>query len=187
MRGTKDEQLDYLIVEEPLPAGASVLRESIRGSFERFEIGANRITFYIAAAASPKDIQYTLVGHLPGDYRTVPAVVRSFYHPGRIAVASASPLTVLPLGEKTKDEYRLSPVELYQFGKRLLAKDKHKAAGEHLTALFTKYRLKPAIYKECVEILFRSRSRLISIANSSATSRSSKRRTQTSNSTLTRS
>lgn len=156
VRGTKDEQLDYLIVEEPLPAGTSVLRESIRGSFERFEIGAGRITFYIGAAAYPKDIQYTLVGHLPGNYRTVPTVVRSFYHPGRIAVAPASPLTVLPQGEKTKDEYRLSPVELYQFGKRLLAKDEHKAAGEHLTNLFTKSRLKPAIYKECVEMLFRT-------------------------------
>lgn len=156
VRGTKDEQLDYLIVEEPLPAGTSVLRESIRGSFERFEIGAGKITFYIGDAAYPKDIQYTIAGYLPGDYRTVPTVVRSFYHPGRIAIATASPLAVLPQGEKTKDEYRLSPVELYHFGTRLLAKDEHKAAGVHLTELFTKYRLKPAVYKECVEMLFRT-------------------------------
>jgi uncharacterized protein YfaS (alpha-2-macroglobulin family)/tetratricopeptide (TPR) repeat protein len=156
VRGTRDEQLDYLIVEEPLPAGASVLRESIRGSFERFEIGAGSITFFVGDAPYPKDIHYTLVGHLPGDYRSVPTVVRSFYRPDQISLAATEPLTVLPQGEKTKDEYRLSPVELYQFGKRLLAKGEHKTAGRHLVELFTTYRLKPAIYKECVEMLFRT-------------------------------
>ena len=156
VRGTKDEQLDYLIIEEPLPAGTSVLRESIRGSFERFEIGASSITFFLGDTARPGPIYYTLVGHLPGNYRTVPTVVRSFYRPDQIAIASANPLSVLPQGDKTEDEYRLSPLELYEFGKRLLAKDEHKAAGEHLTELFTKYRLKSAIYKECVEMLFRT-------------------------------
>lgn len=156
VRGTKDEQLDYLIIEEPLPAGTSVLRESIRGSFERFEVGAGSITFFLGDTARPGPIHYTLVGHLPGDYRTVPTVVRSFYRPDQIAIAPTDPLAVLAQGEKTKDEYRLSPVELYLFGKRLLAKDEHKVAGGHLTELFTNYRLKPEIYKECVEMLFRT-------------------------------
>ncbi|MDA1163737.1 MAG: tetratricopeptide repeat protein [Planctomycetota bacterium] len=156
VRGTKDEQLDYLIVEEPLPAGTSVLRESIKGSFERFEIGANSITFFIGDTPHPSDIHYTLVGHLPGTYRTVPTVVRSFYRPQEIAVASGTLLEVLPQTQPGGDEYRLSPVELFEFGKRLLAKNDHKAAGEHLTELFTKYRLNSDVYKQCVEMLFRT-------------------------------
>ena len=38
VRGTADEQLDYLVITEPIPAGASVLADSVRGSFERYEI-----------------------------------------------------------------------------------------------------------------------------------------------------
>ena len=38
LKGDKDEQLDYLVYTEPIPAGTSVLTESIKGAFERYEI-----------------------------------------------------------------------------------------------------------------------------------------------------
>jgi len=156
VKGTKNEQLDYLVINEPLPAGTNVLRESIRGAFERYEIGPGAITFYIGDQPHPGPIQYTLVGHLAGNYRTVPTVVRSFYHPDQIAIAAANPLQVLEAGKQTVDEYRLTPVELYQFGKRLFGRDDFAAAGQHLTDLFKNYRLKDDIYKETVQMLFRT-------------------------------
>ncbi len=51
VRGTADEQLDYLVITEPLPAGASVLADSVRGSFERYEVSPGTITFYVGDVA----------------------------------------------------------------------------------------------------------------------------------------
>ncbi len=37
---TPEEQLEYLVVTEPLPSGVTVIESSISGGFERFELGA---------------------------------------------------------------------------------------------------------------------------------------------------
>ncbi|MGE5195450.1 MAG: alpha-2-macroglobulin family protein, partial [Deltaproteobacteria bacterium] len=152
--GAKDEQLDYLVYTEPIPAGTSVLTESIKGAFERYEITPGAITFYLGDRPHPGSIHFSLVGYLPGKYRNVPSVLRSFYQPERIAVAKDLPLEVLARGEKSKDEYRLSPQELYEFGKRLAGKRDYKAAAEHLRKLFKDYRLQDNIYREVVQMLF---------------------------------
>ena len=149
-------QWDYLVVTEPIPAGAMVLTESITGKFERYEISAGAITFYLGDERSLNDIHYTLVGYLPGNYRTVPTVVRSFYRPERMAVAKAKSLDVLPRGGKTRDEYRLSPVELYEFGKRAAAKEQYQGVREHLANLFKNWRLNDKTYKHVVQLLFRA-------------------------------
>jgi tetratricopeptide (TPR) repeat protein len=156
VRGTKDEQLDYLVVSEPIPAGAVVLEDSIRGSYERYEIGASEITFYLGDQPHPRAIRFTLVGHLAGQYQTVPTVVRSFYRPDKIAIASTQKLAVLTQGSKTADEYKLTPVELLEFGKRTLAKNENAEAAKHLTELFKAYRLNANVYKQVVQMLFKA-------------------------------
>jgi tetratricopeptide (TPR) repeat protein len=154
VRNTPDEQYDYLVVTEPVPAGCTVLGDSIKGDFERYEMEPGAITFYIGDKRSPGNIQYTLVGYLPGEYRATPTVVRSFYEPQRIAVAEGKSLAVLDRGERSADEYRLSPDELYHLGKRLLAKGDHAAAHGHLTDLFANWRTNDATYKDTVQMLF---------------------------------
>src|SRR5205807_3246318 len=67
--GAKDEQLDYLVYTEPIPAGASVLTESIKGGFERYEITPGAITFYLGDRPQPGTIQFSMVGYLPGKFR----------------------------------------------------------------------------------------------------------------------
>lgn len=152
--GVKDEQLDYLIYTEPIPAGASVLPDSIRGAFERYEITPGAITFYLGDRPYPGAIAFTLVGYLPGQYKTVPSVLRSFYEPERIAVAKDLPLEVLARGAKSKDDYKLSPQELYEFGKRFVARRDYEQAATYLTPLFKDYRLQDNIYREVVQMLF---------------------------------
>lgn len=152
--GAKDEQLDYLVYSEPIPAGASVLTESIKGTFERYEISPGAITFYLGDRPILGNIQFSLVGYVPGKYRNVPSVLRSFYQPERIAVAKGLPLDVLARGEKSKDEYKLSPQELYEFGKRLMAKREFKEVADHLRPLFKDHRLHDNVYREVVQMLF---------------------------------
>jgi tetratricopeptide (TPR) repeat protein len=152
--GVKDEQFDYLVYTEAIPAGTTVLADSIRGAFDRYEITPGAITFYLGDRPHLGTIQFSLVGYLPGTFKNVPSILRSFYQPERIAIAKDLPLAVLARGQKSKDEYRLTPQELYEFGKRLVAKHDYTGAGEHLRPLFKDYRLHENIYREVVQMLF---------------------------------
>ncbi|HUY34628.1 MAG TPA: tetratricopeptide repeat protein [Pirellulales bacterium] len=148
-----DEQLEYLVVSEPLPAGATVIEQSISGGFERFEISPGAITFYIGSRHYIEPIRYDIHGYLPGAYRAAPTVIRNPYRPEQLAVAQSKSLAVLPLGAASGDEYQLTPQELYEFGKRQFAKRELAAAGTYLTELVEKWQLQPAIYQEAVTML----------------------------------
>jgi hypothetical protein len=74
---TTEEQLEYLVVTEPLPAGTTVIEQSIAGGFERFEIGAGAITFYVGSRHYVEPIHYDIHGYLPGQYRAAPTVIRN--------------------------------------------------------------------------------------------------------------
>ncbi|MFV2068769.1 MAG: tetratricopeptide repeat protein, partial [Pirellulales bacterium] len=150
---TPDTALPYLVIHEPIPSGATVVPNSIHGGVERYEIGSDSITFYVGARRGIHAIRYDLRGYLPGVYRVAPTVVRDAYAPGRLAVAPARSLTVLPLGSKTKDAYRLSPDELFQLGKKHFEKGRFEEVVEHLSKLLADWRLRADPYKESVEML----------------------------------
>ncbi|HEV3005705.1 MAG TPA: outer membrane protein assembly factor BamD, partial [Pirellulales bacterium] len=150
---TAEEQLEYLVVTEPLPAGTTVIEQSITGGFERFEIGAGAITFYVGSRHYVEPIRYDIHGYLPGAYRAAPTVIRNPYRPEQLAVAEAKSLAVLPLGAAGGDDYKLTPRELYEFGNRQFNKGDLAAAGAYLTELVEKWQLKPALYRETVTTL----------------------------------
>ena len=85
-----------------------------------------------------------------------PTVVRSYYRPERIAVSKPKQLEMLARGEKSKDKYRLSPLELLEFGKRYHAKADHEHAAQHLTTLFNGWQLQENVYQQVVQLLFAS-------------------------------
>ena len=149
---TPREKLDYLIVTEPIPAGVTVIEKSIKGGFDRFEIAPGAITFYLGSRHA-SDIRFDVHGYLPGRYGKVPTLVRNAYRPDRMAVTKPQPLTVLPLGGKSADKYRLTPRELYEFGSRLFAKDDFQAAGPHLTELVDNWNLNLKTYREAARML----------------------------------
>lgn len=153
--GLPNEHRDYLVYTEPLPAGVSVLTETIVGNFQRYEIGPSSITFYLGEENHFPGIQFQVVGYSAGTYQHRPAVLRSYYDPSFILVSRADPLTVLPRGTASKDTYRLTPVEDYEFGKRYFARGEYKLADEHLTRLLSNYKL-GEIYSEVVQMLFQT-------------------------------
>jgi tetratricopeptide (TPR) repeat protein len=150
---TAEEQLEYLVITEPLPAGTTVIEQSIAGGFERFEVSAGAITFYVGSRHYVEPIRYDIHGYLPGAYRAAPTVIRNPYRPEQLAVAEAKSLAVLPLGAVSGDDYKLTPRELYEFGNRQFNKRDLAAAGLYLTELVEKWQLQPAIYKETVTTL----------------------------------
>jgi hypothetical protein len=153
---TPDEQLEYLVVTEPIPCGATVVPDSVQGPFERYEISPGEITFYVGSRRGIGSIRYDLLGYLPGEYRSGPTVIRNAYRPDQLVVGEAKALTVLPLGAESKDEYRLTPRELFELGKIESAAANMEAAQKHLEELIEKWNLQPEIYKEAVTTLFNS-------------------------------
>jgi tetratricopeptide (TPR) repeat protein len=150
---TPEEQLEYLVVTEPLPSGVTVVESSITGGFERFELGAGQITFYIGSRQSVGSIHFDVHGYLPGQYKAPPTIIRNAYRPDQLAVSELKNLSVLPLGAKSNDEYRLTPRELYELGKRQFAKSDLKAAGPHLSELLAKWAVNPDVYKDTARML----------------------------------
>ncbi|MAG92463.1 MAG: hypothetical protein CMJ48_01750, partial [Planctomycetaceae bacterium] len=156
VRRERGEQFDYLVVVEPIPAGAMVLTESIKGDFERYDTAPGAITFYVGDKPYPGEIHYTLVGYLPGEYRAAPTVARSFYRPERIAVSGLKSLQLLARGAESKDAHRLTPVELFEYGKRYHERGDHAQTAQHLTDLFENWQLKDEVYQQVVRMLFES-------------------------------
>ncbi|MEX2141126.1 MAG: MG2 domain-containing protein [Pirellulales bacterium] len=150
---TPEEQLEYLVVTEPLPSGVTVIESSITGGFERFELGAGEITFYLGNRQHVGSIHFDVHGYLPGAYKAPPTIIRNAYRPDQLAVSELKNLDVLALGAKSKDEYRLTPRELYELGKRHFAKDEFKTAGTHLVELLAKWNVNPDVYKDTARML----------------------------------
>ena len=150
---TPEERLEYLVVTEPIPSGATVIEKSVTGPFERYEIGPGEITFYVGNRTGLGTIHYELYGYVPGSYRVGPTIVRNAHRPEQLLVAAPKSLAVLPQGTKSADPYRLTPQELFELGKRLSVKKDYAAAAKHLTDLVDNWNLQPNIYKDAVQTL----------------------------------
>lgn len=150
----------YLMLVEPIPAGCTVLEESISGRFDRYEITPGAITFYIGDSMTPGDIHYTIAGYVPGEYRTAPAVLRSYFSPSEIAVSDPGTIRVLNADQKSSDQYKLTPDELFALGKAYYAKDEFQKAFDHLIELQSNWQLDSEPFKESVSMLFRSAMKL---------------------------
>jgi len=148
-----NEHLEYLVVTEPIPSGATVIEQSVRGQFERFEIEPGAITFYIGGRRKIGSLHYELYGYLPGDYRAAPTVVRNVYRLEQMVVSEPKRLTVLPADAKSADPYKLTPQELYELGKLAFKREDWQDAESLLTELVTKWTLTADPYRHTVEML----------------------------------
>jgi uncharacterized protein YfaS (alpha-2-macroglobulin family)/TolA-binding protein len=148
-----EEQLEYLVVTEPLPSGASVVENSVHGGFERYEISPGAITFYVGSRRYVEPIHYDIYGYLAGNYQAAPTVVRNAYRADQLAAAGVNKLAVLAAGTASGDAYRLSPQELYELGKRHFDKNDFETAGKHLADLIANWNLRPEFYKETARML----------------------------------
>ncbi|MCA9247003.1 MAG: tetratricopeptide repeat protein, partial [Planctomycetales bacterium] len=145
---TREEQVEYLVVTEPIPAGAAVIESSISGGFERYELSPGAITFFVGSRPYVGNIRYELRGQLAGEYRAGPTIVRDAYRPDRLAVADAKSLSVLPMGVESDDKYRLTPEELFALGRRRFEAKKYDEAAVHLKQLLADWNLNAETYRQ---------------------------------------
>ncbi len=146
---------DFLVVEEHVPAGATLVEGSVQSSAHHFEQGDGTLTFYFAPDQWPGRIQYDLFGYLPGDYRALPAEIRSAYDPGRRHLGREDNLKVLPPGQKADDPYKATPDELYALGKALYDAGRLAEAAGPLESLWDAYTLRDDVAKDAARMLLK--------------------------------
>ena len=126
----------YRIVEEPLPAGTTIVANSLSGRFTHHEIAEGKITMYYPPGTYIYNYSYELVGYSPGKYRVPPTVVRDAMNPGRMRIGSVDNLNVLGSDEKSPDAYKINNAERYVLGKAYFDDGLYRDAQKHLSELF---------------------------------------------------
>ena len=131
---------DYFVLEVPLPAGARVVAESLRGSFASYSVTPQRLVVNLGQQRGNGRIEFELVGVLPGRWRALPPVLTSLYRPAERASAAPVELSVLDRGEPNPDPYRATPSELFALGGMHFADDSSDEAQRLLGQLWSEYR-----------------------------------------------
>lgn len=157
-----------LVVEEPIPAGCTVSRDSIRGSFDHVEIEPSRLTFYYREGKVSDAYTYELQARFPGAFRVLPTQVYCALAPQVGALGEPFEIAVDARGEGKPDPYRETPDELYHLGKALFDKGDLAGAGARLHTLLDAWhtdqvRLRDDVRKEVTRMLL-----FVSIAQSDA-------------------
>ncbi len=143
---------ERVILEEPIPAGCSVLEQSIQGDYLDYEIADGRIIFYLRNANYGR-VSYNLYGYLPGRYQVLPTKIQSPYAPELLNYGAPYAVQVLERGQTVTETYKKTPDELYYYGKGLFEKEQYAQARPLLHELLTEYRLKAEPYRETTRML----------------------------------
>jgi tetratricopeptide (TPR) repeat protein len=150
---TPEWERDFLVVEEHLPAGTTLIEGSVRTAASSYTLDDGVLTLYFPPTVNPGTTSYDLYGYLPGRYRTLPAAVRSAYEPGRFHLGQPGELKVLAPGERSTDPYKPTPDELYARGKAHFDAGRFPDARTALESLFSAYSLQEAVAKDAARML----------------------------------
>jgi uncharacterized protein YfaS (alpha-2-macroglobulin family)/TolA-binding protein len=153
--GQPQWERDFLILEEPLPAGTTLVEGSVQSSANHYELSDGVLTFYFAPDQWPGQVRYEVYGYLPGDYRALPPKLRSAYDPGKYHLGPVGDLDVLPPGQASDDPYRPTPDELYARGKALFDAGKLADASGPLESLWDGYTLRDDVAKDAARMLLK--------------------------------
>ena len=146
---------DYVIVHETIPAGFRFLAESLTGNHVAHDYVDNVLTIYYGSRRHPSGLHYKMVATTPGTYRMPPTVIRSLYRPEIKHVNKSDQLlTVLPRENPSPDDYRMTPDELYHFGRLHHDDGDYGSSAEYLTRLLAgEWVVRDEPYRESVRML----------------------------------
>ena len=130
----------YLVIEEPLPAGTTLVAGSLQGSFSHYETAPGKIVMYYAPNTAVYDIRYQVVAYAPGVYRALPTTMRDAVNPSRMRVGPASSIELLAAGERSPDPFQINNDELFMLGLLYFEDGVYDKALENLAELFKRSR-----------------------------------------------
>jgi len=92
---------DYLMLEDPLPAGFSVVRndgdyfsDKVKKEYGTKQAYDDRTVFFIRGPVNASTVRYFIRADIPGSYRTLPSSVSRMYYPEWNGSSSDNTLTV---------------------------------------------------------------------------------------------
>ncbi len=152
---TPEWERDFLIVEEHLPAGTTLIEGSVKTTATSYELADGVLTFYFAPSQPLGHRSSYDVLRLPA--RPVPraaaATVKSAYEPGRFHLGRPASFAVRLPGEPNTDPYKPTPDELYARGKAHFDAGRFAEAGAALEPLFAGYTLRDDVAKDAARML----------------------------------
>ncbi len=107
----------YMVIEDSFPAGATVLKDTIRGSHSFVQVSGNRIYFFFEPGSTLYSISYQISGYIPGDYNVLPTMIRNTLNPSEMVLGKSTSLILLAPGESSSEPYEMNREELYGLGK----------------------------------------------------------------------
>ena len=144
---------ESLILQEFLPAGATLVEGSVQSQAAHHELADGVLTFYFAPGQPHDNVSYEVFGALPGEYRALPPRLSDAYEPGRYHLGPEGSLKVLPPGAKSTDPYKATPDELFARGKQLFDAGRLADAAAPLEELNGAYKLREEILKDATRML----------------------------------
>ena len=151
--GLANWQREFLVVEETLPAGTTLVDGSIQTNAGSYTLGDGVIHFAFAPENGVPQIHYEVAGYLPGTYRALPTAVRNAYDPGMVHLGPTGSLKVLTPGAPATDPYRASPDELFARGQALAEAGRLAEAAVPLEELFSGYTPTDDVARDAARIL----------------------------------
>lgn len=131
-----EEFVDFLTLTVPIPAGCTVLQGSVGGNVLYHEVRGNELMVNIGQHRGSGHLNFTLVGVIPGEFKALPATMRSSYEVDQYAFSKPQKLTVLARGKVSADPYRATPDELYHLGIAMLEAGDEDGAYAQLSKLY---------------------------------------------------
>ncbi len=149
------QQRDYLVVQDRLPAGFVLVKNSINGPVDHHVQVGNTLTLYLRGPRQHFYIRYQLQSVFPGTYRVPPAIITATEKPEQIYATTSKELIILEEGKSPKESYHPTPDELYHLGLRHFEDNHYEEAEKYLSELMNTYSLDPEPYLETARKLFR--------------------------------
>lgn len=138
-RDARIEGDGHLLLEVPLPAGAALLDGSLSAGGARHELAHGALVVPLDPERTSGALEFTLIGTVPGEYKVLPAMLRSLHDPSKMALGDADEFAVLARGVASPDEYKPTPDELYHLGKAQYEAGDMDGAHASLSALYGQF------------------------------------------------
>lgn len=123
--------LEYIALEDSLPAGAEVDKGKESGMRDHMEVRDEKVAFFLTKLSrGHTQIRYTLVAIHPGKYHVMPTRIAPMYLPQISGTSAEASLEIQEGKVEVKDsgKKKITPDEIYYLTRKLFKEGKYKEA-----------------------------------------------------------
>lgn len=150
-RDKESMALDYMLLEEPIPAGCELVPNSATGTFDRLTVRGGALIAAFEPQLRSGFLRYRIIAVRPGQYTHGSSRASSLYNMEKRAGSVSRKLEVLDPHVKSRDEFKLTPDELYYLGVAQFDGGEHEAGAAHLRTLLKNHSVRAEYLRESAQ------------------------------------